>query len=717
MTASNLDFVSMHARWARLAAVMLGAWLLAAAAARAADPPPPTSAPPPAADAGAPPAEAPAVPKTLVRAADRVTVFGEDVPAMLGSQPWQLGVFAYRDGTLAPIPFQMDERNPFGFLVLDQGPFAESDSDGGRYDENDELVFLVADAGDKAPPSVWGAFPDVDLQAEVQLEDPVSHDKAWAYVARFRRGDAPRSTTSYVSFDPKADRISTSVFSMGFPDDGEGNRRAYPNYLAITPEAGGSGKNFLDRLKLRTDAQILWGLLGFSRNEDEFRSKLLAWRVGPVRAIRRVETAMHLMFGIYAPPIAVDNIYYRDFLEAPNIMDVPVNLGSVLSKLDIRAGLDLNHEAHGMHVVTQDNHDIPPLDGTMSAAEKNLVTERQTWQLATGPAGTLMSRVVMGPTLPLEQRLLYRDDDSTTDGPEFVPGVHEIGRELVGGLNIKKGKHTFNAYLYAISSYEPGKEQLYLAQLDRPIKIGFTGSGTKARGAKGGDESGDEKWRDVLASIEQKAAAIDAYTATLHVYSSTYRGRKLEGSRLYEGKFHREPRWVYWSIDKVESNYDDPIAAGIQTAYFGDEDRVIARGNGVRKVFGTVEMKAADAASWWWGETVINQDFWSMVEGWKAFTSPGYGEVSEVDLSGQKHTVLTLVTTRKDTVDLHSPLGTGASNVRIKKLRIVLDPATGLPERVESFITGNSSPVAWIEIGDVNTKVELTKDDFQLSFF
>ncbi|MFN7955043.1 MAG: hypothetical protein U0610_25175 [bacterium] len=669
-------------------------------------------------EATPPPATASATEtKDLDRRADRIVIFGEDVPALVGSSAGQLVVLAFRDGALSPIPFQMDERNPFGFLVLDQGPFAEADSDGGRYDENDELVFLVSDAGDKAPPTAWAAFPDVDLHAEVQLADPVDHHKAWAYVARMKHGEAPRSPTSYVSFDPKADRISTSVFAMGFPDDGEGNRRAYPNYLSISTDAGGSGKNLLDRLKLRTDAQILWGLLGFSRSEDEFRSKLLAWRVGPVRAIRRVETAMHLMFGIYAPPIAVDNIYYRDFLEAPNLMDVPINLGSVLSKLEIRVGLDLSHEAHGMHVLTQDNHDVPPLDGVMSDAEKNLVTKGQTWQLATGPGGTLMSRVIMGPTLPLEQRLYYLDDDSTTDGPEFVPGVHEIGRDLLGGLNIKKGKHTFNAFLYAISNYHSGDEQRYLAQLDRPLKVDVSGPATVARRAGPGDESGDGAWRELLASIEAKASAIDAYTATLHVYSSTYRGRKLEGSRTYAGKFHRDPRWVYWSIDKVESNYDDPIAAGIQTAYFGDEDRVVARGNGVRKVFGTVEMKAADAASWWWGETVTNQDFWSMVEGWKAFTSPGYGEVSEVELNGEKHPVLTLVTTRKDKVDLKSPLGTGASNVRIKKIRIVIDPTTGLPERIDSFIPGNASPVAWIEISDLDTKVELTKDDFQLSFF
>ncbi len=665
-------------------------------------------------------AQEPDAVKDLDRMADRVVVFGEDVPALEGTMPDRLAVLAFRNGVLEPIPFQMDERNPFGFLILDQGPFAETDSDGGRFDENDELVFLVSDAGDRAPASIWASQPDSDLHAEVELSDPVSHQKAWAYVARFPTADAPRSPIRYVTYDPQTDRVTTSVFSMGFPDDGEGNRRAYPNYLSVSTDAGGSGKNLLDRLKLRTEAQILWGLLSFSRTEDEFRSKLLAWRVGPVRAIRRVETAMHLMFGIYAPPIAVDNIYYRDFLEAPNVMDVPVNLGSVLSKLSIRAGLDLSHEAHGMHVVTADNHDVPPLDGVMSEAEKHLVTEHQTWQLATGPGGTIMSRVIMGPTLPLEQRLYYMDDDSITDPPEFVPGVHEIGRDLVGGLNIKKGKHSFNAFLYAIAHYQPGDEQRYLAALDRPLTVNVSGPATVARHGAGDaavDESGDDKWRDVLAAVEAKAQAIDAYTATLHVYSSTFRGRKLEGSRIYEGKFHRDPRWVYWAITKVDSNYDDPIASGIQTAYFGDEDRVIARGSGVRKVFGTIEMKAADAATWWWGETVTNQDFWSMIDTWKSFTSPGYGEVSDVDLKGEKHTVLTLVTTRKDTVDLRNPLGSGASNVRIKRLRIIIDPTTGLPERVDSFIAGNPTPVAWIEIQDLDTKAQLTKDDFQLSFF
>ena len=55
-------------------------------------------------------------------------------------------MLAWHDGNLTPAPFQIDERNTFGFLILDQGPFAEKDLDDGAYDPNDEVLFFASDA-------------------------------------------------------------------------------------------------------------------------------------------------------------------------------------------------------------------------------------------------------------------------------------------------------------------------------------------------------------------------------------------------------------------------------------------------------------------------------------------------------------------------------------------------------------------------------------------
>ena len=655
--------------------------------------------------------------RSVDRPFDPVILYGEEMPAITGAAEDRIGVLVRRGDALVPIPFQIDERNAFGFLLVDQGAEAATDADGGLFDDNDELVFMARDTGPRATSGAAGRLPGAESHVEVEITNPETGARAYAYVVRYA-GSAPRSDGDYGTYDVGLDRITTPSYAVSFPEDDDGNPRFYPDYLTIDPSMGGSGEDVLDRAKLRVTAKMLFNLLTFDRDEDDIVVELLGWRDGPVRVVRRIELSIHLFLGLYAPPLTVDLVFYRNSIEVPTIIDSPINFGSLLSGIDIRVALDLTDAVEGARVITADNRDLPPVDGTMSDAESNVVRLDQEWIVLTGPAGHVLTRVLLSDSFRLRKSFHYVDDIDADDDPEDVPGSKEFGFDLLDGLQVPKGRHTAKLFFYFLPEYRPEDESTYLSILDDPLRIALMGPGT-VPAERGPDPStlGDEGWRASLDRIAAASDALEGYEAELSAYSSTYRGRKLEGTRTAKGRFHREPRWLRWKVVESEENYYEPISEGMETVYYGDENRLLARSSGILRFLGTMEIKGEDAVSWWWGETQINQNVWSLVEQWRAFANPGYGLLGSTRRDGREHTVLTLVSTGKNIGDLRGdPLASTQARARIERISITIDPETDLPVRAESFVPGVDEPVAWIDFEHIEA-ADLDKDDFYLTPF
>ena len=109
----------------------------------------------------------------------------------LGRPAERLRVFARRPdhAALAPIPFQIDERDADGEFVFTAGPSAGRDADAGRFDANDELVLLARDAGPAALPD---QRPDgADAVAAIRITDPATGADSWAYLAAYPDSAVP----------------------------------------------------------------------------------------------------------------------------------------------------------------------------------------------------------------------------------------------------------------------------------------------------------------------------------------------------------------------------------------------------------------------------------------------------------------------------------------------------------------------------------------------
>lgn len=160
--------------------------------------------------------------------------------AGIGGEPIDaLAFYSWRGGSFLSIPYQVDEVGPNG------GYFGE-DEDPGNFDSNDEIVFVLADAGDRVDCEVWAAAADT-TRYEIEVEDPLNPgEKAWVYI--FTGDDVVRSTADYVEIvaeNPLA--INTTYYAEDFLPDGPATQTG----MIIHPDRG-NDTDFMDRLKLRT---------------------------------------------------------------------------------------------------------------------------------------------------------------------------------------------------------------------------------------------------------------------------------------------------------------------------------------------------------------------------------------------------------------------------------------------------------------------------------
>src|SRR4029079_4234853 len=107
------------------------------------------------------------------RVHDPVIVPGARLSALPIRDTAKLRLHRFESGRAGAIPHQIDQRDESGDLVVD-GPrdFA--------FDDNDELVFMAKDAGDR---TIADPCPsDCTAALEIEVRDPASGASGWVYL-------------------------------------------------------------------------------------------------------------------------------------------------------------------------------------------------------------------------------------------------------------------------------------------------------------------------------------------------------------------------------------------------------------------------------------------------------------------------------------------------------------------------------------------------------
>jgi len=424
-----------------------------------------------------PEAGAGTVPRTLARDPDYVIVPGRLLPDLLGREVAAMRLYALRQGEWVPVPFQIDERRPDGVLVCPLGKHPEADRDGGLLDDNDELVFMADDTGDRAADGdrPAGSGPCV----QIRLRDPVDGGEGWCTLSA-ERAPARPAETDYIEYQPDRDAY-VALYNTGvYMRDGV-NRADY-NVNIFPPAAGGTGVDITDRLKIRLTLRLRAPPVTLHFDEDQMEVDTRAYIDGPVRIVRRNQ--LYLRVPMLSIPFggAHDVIVYRDTNDTPIQISLPRGTSWLVKQLVLCLGTDLSPEALGMTWASACNPEGVLVDGRMSPQEERLDLRLppegrpEYWQVLSGPQGSLMRRGSYDPETrdTFRTHIEYADDLSEPDPPEAFPGRIGHASLCITIDDVEPGSRVFvQQWYYPHHAYpvDARDVQRYMNILNRPLIV------------------------------------------------------------------------------------------------------------------------------------------------------------------------------------------------------------------------------------------------------
>jgi len=413
--------------------------------------------------------------RTMSRTSDFIIVLGKDLTHNLHENFAKMSLLALINGRVQAVPFQIDEINKDGKRVLPEHPdmnkrsveAVKQDEDNGLLDENDELVFMIWDAG--ARMDVEQGLPSgVEKVDEIQMIDELDGGRAWVYLCFFS-SEPPRSDKDYATYDTVREHVSNKYFDSGFS-------RKVPlsyDYMSFM-----GSPNLFDSYKMRFSIKIF----GLKKDIDEtqFDARLYAYKDGPVRVIRMVRSQVYMNRWMKSPEGYSTTIYYANSTVMPYHLKIPVSFSAFkrVLKIKMRAGCDFRG-LRGWKAKSEADPKWFNVDGKMDEVEKTSNMENATWAILSGEEYGMIMRMVWdrNPDGTRQKPLFksdfcYVDDDQALDPPEFVPGQSPfIGFWMRGLEKLKKGDYFFYVLIHIIEKpWQENIEKEYLDIMDHPLK-------------------------------------------------------------------------------------------------------------------------------------------------------------------------------------------------------------------------------------------------------
>src|SRR3989441_967074 len=149
--------------------------------------------------------------KTLQREQEPVIVRAGLLAGLPDRETSRYRLYAVRHGSLEPIPFQFDARGADGELILSEDG-AETEF---TFGDDDELVFMAKDTGDRAPNDLLPA----DAALELTVVDRARAGTAWAYLVHFPANPPPRSPVRYAIFDTARQEARALTYEVSYSQD------------------------------------------------------------------------------------------------------------------------------------------------------------------------------------------------------------------------------------------------------------------------------------------------------------------------------------------------------------------------------------------------------------------------------------------------------------------------------------------------------------------
>ncbi len=368
---------------------------------------------------------------SLDRAFEAMILSGSNFPEFIGSSIEQgenvLLLYAYRRDSQQwqQIPFQWDERDTSNSFFNATGDQIQG------LDDNDELAFMAADAGDWAPGSwVNDASSENFIRYEIQVTDPLDPLKSgWAYLYKsltLQETFVDDYVTYIPSLDPATgqDFVESSVYRIG------GNEKGIFGFLSLQPNPE---INLFDRQKIRGKTSFF--LLPSFDEESDLSFVSVEAIDGPVRIIRQITFQLVGLLDVSLPLQ-----YFRNTVVLAGNLNIPAEIKVSFFDVkvqEIRHSIDLSAAAAGMKMFNPNNTDI--LINGIDDPNVNKQIEflpNVNYIHITGEQGTIVNLFEIPATIGDNRQLFYEDKQGIGDpgdGNSFGDsGVQITGSDIEG---------------------------------------------------------------------------------------------------------------------------------------------------------------------------------------------------------------------------------------------------------------------------------------------
>ena len=394
--------------------------------------------------------------RTLRRVHDPVIVRTDRLAALPTRETRDVVLYRVVGDKAGPIPFQFDARDAKGDVVVD-GPRDF------RFDDDDELVFMAADAGDRAvtPPCPAGC----DAVVEIAVVDPRDGSRAWAYLAHFAEAPSRPDFPPYVRFDAKAGIARSDAYEVDYAHG--------RNYFTGIRIGGGDRPNLIRQTRMHGSPTFSLLLLDVTLDFTEQNSiiDVEGVRVGPVRAVRRARLSIDL--GSLFPDLPGGKAYtyhYRTMYLTPSRIGFSWAILKALREFRFENLVDFAPGTMPLKVYDPDHPDGIALDRLPSPEVKN--DHDCEWWAHSSATGTMLNTLVIPPRWTewgiTRGTMLRMGRDSSTEAPSFAAGY------TLDHMTQLKEAGTWDMLIASVvlpRAYQRGDQDDALAFIRAPLEV------------------------------------------------------------------------------------------------------------------------------------------------------------------------------------------------------------------------------------------------------
>ncbi len=368
-----------------------------------------------------------------------------DLPRTLGLKIENLSLLRFTEDEQQSIVFQIDQKDVHGRYILNKHP--DDSKLNKRLGKNDELVFRAKDLGERLSPS-FKQFKQ-KLLIEIEVYSDQNKSSGWIYIILQENKSNSVKRGASLLYQSEEDRIISPVYKVGFSNDKPFLLNAFHWNLSenLSSENFASeevkwSSDMTDTMKIRHMGKFFG--FPFKRTDDDYYSKLLSVKKGPLRVIRRTENTVKVFWKLKSPALYIDYVMMPDGFIMDTMIDIPFKISFFFSELITMTTMDWNNSVEQQHlfIKTENSNLSLPVNGKNTDNKKKFNQIMASNFSAMGELGNFNVKLDIPDDFPIHSQLYLRDALHEIDLPENNPGQFgNVGFKTTGWENIDSELH------------------------------------------------------------------------------------------------------------------------------------------------------------------------------------------------------------------------------------------------------------------------------------